>query len=339
MQVVFFNLFLILGIFFSILEIYPENLNLKISLKNGTTNQLGKADSLKIIALSGGMIPIAEFKEKTGSFTIENLNVPDNSPILIQASYKNTNYNKIVPPVASFREKVQEILIYETTDSTQKIDSKSLIQIIRDQNEIRIFKVYLILNKTNPPMSYWNQSKPFQVYIPEEANDIQGSLTQGDSKMPIPLSLPKKEQGRILDRAILPGSSELQISYTLPAENLKDIQFVDKILPGEIDQERILFYKPPSMNVEIQNAKESIPIEEGIPSGVGAYSVKYSENGIIVSVSGGTPVINQQKSEQRKIVNGYYFNTWYKSLFGILGLLSFLFTIYLFYIKSKMKSS
>ena len=107
---IFISLFLL---FFSYLP--AEEINLKISLKNGTTGGIGKADTIKLIALQGGMVPIGEFQNKQGDFVLEKINFPDEAPVLIQVSYKGANYNKMVPPAPMFRTKVQEITVYEVT--------------------------------------------------------------------------------------------------------------------------------------------------------------------------------------------------------------------------------
>ena len=136
---IFISLFLL---FFSYLP--AEEINLKISLKNGTTGGIGKADTIKLIALQGGMVPIGEFQNKQGDFVLEKINFPDEAPVLIQVSYKGANYNKMVPPAPMFRTKLQEIIVYEVTSEFKGIDIKSLMQIIREENSIRVYKIFLI---------------------------------------------------------------------------------------------------------------------------------------------------------------------------------------------------
>ena len=135
----------------SLSYLQAEEIELKISLKNGTTGGIGKADTIKLIALQGGMTPIGEFQNKQGDFTLEKINFPDQTPVLIQVSYKGANYNKMVPPTPVFRSKVQEITVYELTSELKDIEVRSLMQIIREENLLRVYKIFLIENKTNPP--------------------------------------------------------------------------------------------------------------------------------------------------------------------------------------------
>lgn len=92
-----------------------EELDLKIRIKNGTTGKEGNIESLKVIALQQGMIPIKEIGPSNGSFVIPKLSVPDQTPILLQAKYEGVNYNKMVPPVPVLRSGIQEIVVYEKT--------------------------------------------------------------------------------------------------------------------------------------------------------------------------------------------------------------------------------
>ena len=101
-----------------------EELNLKISLKNGTSGGVGRADTIKLIALQGGMVPIGEFQNKQGDFVLEKINVPDEAPLLIQVNYKGANYNKMVPPKLPCLEQKQEITVYESTSEFKNIDVK-----------------------------------------------------------------------------------------------------------------------------------------------------------------------------------------------------------------------
>ncbi|MCB1177413.1 MAG: hypothetical protein KDK36_07535, partial [Leptospiraceae bacterium] len=136
----------------TLLGIFPllgEDWTPKISIKNGSTGTVGKADTIKLIALDSGMKPVGEYKEKVGEFTLPKINIPDGAPILIQAIYKGVNYNKMVPPAPQFRSKVQEVIVYEKTNSTKDLEVQSLIQIIRLKNFLNIHKVFLLNNKSN----------------------------------------------------------------------------------------------------------------------------------------------------------------------------------------------
>ncbi len=336
MQDIFFKIILFFLCFFSA---FSEEISLEILIKNGTNGSFAKVEKLKVIALQGGMIPVKEVENVSGNLKLSGINVEASSPILLQATYKNNTYNKMIPPTPEFRKKLQEILVYETTASLKNFDIRSLLQIIREQDSVLFYKIYLIENKTSPALSFYSEENPLKFYIPENAKNLSANLIQGSSKMPIPLQFVEgtNKEEKILKRGILPGISELQISYNLDAKDLGDVNFSDKEFVQVETAPKIIFYKPKKMNVEILNSKESIPIETDIPEGMGAYKVKYSANGVSVKVSGGKPEVKiSEEPNSRKLVNGKYFTTWDKSLLGVIAVMGILFSLsFLFVYKKK----
>ncbi|KXZ26076.1 hypothetical protein AYB33_08755 [Leptospira santarosai] len=305
-----------------------EELELKIRIKNGTTGKEGNIESLRIIALQQGMIPIKEIGPSKGSFIVPKLSVPDQTPILLQAKYEGINYNKMVPPVPVLRSGVQEIVVYEKTKEKSFVRTRSAMQISRGKDFLRVFKIYLISNNTIPPKSFQDEQNPFEIFVPSEAGEIVGQLTQGESRMAIPLQLKDGANGKLLDRAILPGSSELQISYTIPASNLSTVTFKDRMLSEKEEGFRAVFSKPQDMEISFIGASKQEKIQEDVPPDMKAFKVDYSapKYEISISVSGGAPIVDMERVD-RKIENGTWFPTTERSLLGLVAILGFLFTL------------
>lgn len=323
-------------LFFIVSSIQSEEINLKISLKNGTTGGVGQADSIKLIALQGGMVPVGEFTNKSGDFKLEKLNIPDGAPVLIQVNYKGANYNKMVPPAPNFRNKIQEIAVYETTSDLKNIEVKSLLQIVREENLVRIYKIFLIENKSNPPRSYQNKENPLEIFVPKEATEVFGQLTQGDSKMGIPLSLVDGKKGKVLERPILPGASELQITFVIEAKSLASISFSDELNFEDPKSPRIIFFKPKDMNVDLKNAVSKEELKENIPEGLGAIRAIYSPTSPVqISVAGGSAEQEETQTTSRKVRNGSIFTTWDKSLLAVVGFLGLFFTFSFLFVYKK----
>ncbi|MCG6168891.1 hypothetical protein LFX25_13720 [Leptospira sp. FAT2] len=332
----------IITILFSLLliqtSVYSEELELKIRIKNGTTGQEGSIESLRIIALQQGMIPIKEIGPSRGSFVVSKLTVPDQTPILLQAKYGGVNYNKMVPPVPVMRSGVQEIIVYEKTRDKSLVRTRSAMQISRGRDFLRVFKIFLISNNTIPPKSYQDEQNPFEIFVPSEATEIAGQLTQGESRMAIPLSLQDGPNGKLLDRAILPGSSELQISYTIPANNLSTVTFKDRMLAEKEEGYRAVFSKPQDMEVSFIGAAKQERIQEDVPSDMKAFKIGYPSPRyeVSISVSGGNPVADVETERvNRKIENGTWFPTTERSLLGLVAILGFLFTLSFIFIYRK----
>ncbi|TGN02564.1 hypothetical protein [Leptospira yasudae] len=332
----------IITILFSLLliqtSVYSEELELKIRIKNGTTGQEGSIESLRIIALQQGMIPIKEIGPSRGSFVVSKLTVPDQTPILLQAKYTGVNYNKMVPPVPVMRSGVQEIVVYEKTRDKSLVRTRSAMQISRGRDFLRVFKIFLISNNTIPPKSYQDEQNPFEIFVPSEATEVAGQLTQGESRMAIPLSLQDGPNGKLLDRAILPGSSELQISYTIPANNLSTVTFKDRMLAEKEEGYRAVFSKPQDMEVSFIGAAKQEKIQEDVPSDMKAFKIGYPSPRyeVSISVSGGNPVADVETERvNRKIENGTWFPTTERSLLGLVAILGFLFTLSFIFIYRK----
>ncbi|TGL74822.1 hypothetical protein [Leptospira yasudae] len=332
----------IITILFSLLliqtSVYSEELELKIRIKNGTTGQEGSIESLRIIALQQGMIPIKEIGPSRGSFVVSKLTVPDQTPILLQAKYAGVNYNKMVPPVPVMRSGVQEIVVYEKTRDKSLVRTRSAMQISRGRDFLRVFKIFLISNNTIPPKSYQDEQNPFEIFVPSEATEVAGQLTQGESRMAIPLSLQDGANGKLLDRAILPGSSELQISYTIPANNLSTVTFKDRMLAEKEEGYRAVFSKPQDMEVSFIGAAKQERIQEDVPSDMKAFKIGYPSPRyeVSISVSGGNPVADVETERvNRKIENGTWFPTTERSLLGLVAILGFLFTLSFIFIYRK----
>lgn len=305
-----------------------EELELQVILKNGTTGQVGTAEEIKLFALERQMIPlsIGSIGPVQGSFRLPKVSAPDGLPVLLQVTYKGVNYNKIIPPAPMFRTKPQEVIVYDKTTDRSLIKTKSLLQVVRTQDALVVYKVYILSNNIIPPKSFQNDTDPIEIYVPEEATGVSAQLTQG-AGMGIPLPLRKGKNGWVIDRAILPGSSQLFLSYSIPAPDLASVNFKDRLLFENAEEERVVFFKPKDMKVSFLGARSTRPVAEEAPEDVVANIVAYPrpQYEITLSVNGGEPVLEQPADQEREIVNGKIFASADKTIYGVVGVVSLLF--------------
>ncbi len=320
-QIVFFILSLFIGF---LLPLYPGEWTPEVTIINGTTGKQGSVDSLKLIAISTGMQPIGELNGFSGSTKITNINIPEESPILFQAKYKGATYNKMVPPAPIFRSKPVEITVYETITDTSTLDIKSVVQITRESNSLRFLKVYIFNNSINPPRSYVPDNS-FEIFIPESAENIRGQYTQADSKMGIPLALEKGVMGRKFDRAVLPGQSDLMISYDIRANPEEVIKIEDKIL-FEKENSKIFLLNPPEMKVRIEGTSQTDQIIEKGPEGMIGVKLLYLNKSATLEIRGGKP-IEREVAQERRVINGTIFVNWINSTYGVLAIIGILFSL------------
>jgi len=305
---------------------YAEKTSIFGSLKNGTTGGMGKADSIKLLALQSAMLPLAEIGPQTGSFRFPPVEAPEGAPLLVQVTYKGVNYNKMIPPVAKFRSASQEVLVFDTGNNWKDISVKSLMQVMREKAGIRIFKLFLLDNTSSPPRSFQSEDRQIEYFVPKEAKEVFAQVQQPGSKMAIPLGQPEgKNGGKILDRALLPGVSELQISYFIPNE----VEVITEQLLLESESGSYpIFLKPEDMKPEIVSGGTLTRLEKDIPPGLGAYSLIALDPTKIVKLKfvGGKPVPAMTNGSP-EVANGTILTTWDSSLFAVIGLISLLFTL------------
>ncbi len=318
--------------FFIHLPLFSGDWKPEVYIKNGTFNQSGRVDSLKLIAITSGMQPIGELNGFETKIIIDKIDIPDESPILFQAKYKGATYNKMVPPAPNFRNKPIEIIVYETTSNINDIDIRSVVQVNREDDSLRFIKVYIFENSTNPPKSFLPLS-PIEVFVPDSALNTRGQYTQSDSKMGIPLSLEKGNIGRKFDRAILPGQSDLVISYNIQSNPNEITKFEDKIL-FEKENGKVFLLNPPDMKIKAIDLPPPEKITDSGPDGMAGLKLAYNNGSANIEISGGKPLVRETPSE-RRVINGTIFINWINSTYGVLAIIGLLFSLSFLFVYNK----
>ncbi|MDF3820385.1 hypothetical protein P3G55_10765 [Leptospira sp. 96542] len=306
---------------------YAEELTIFGTIKNGTTGGVGKATSIRMLALQGAMLPLGEIGPQSGKFQFPKMNLPEGAPILLQIEYQGVNYNKMIPPVTQFRTSPQEVVVYETGATKAEVAVKSLMQVMREKKGIRVFKLFLIDNHSNPPKSYDSKLNPLEYSVAEGAEDVLAQIQQPGSKMAIPLATPPGSNGgKILDRAILPGVSEMQVSYLVP----NSVETIDESLFIESENGKFpIFVKPMDMELKILSGQSMAKLDKDVPQGLSAYVLEEKSFGTKIKLQtiGGKALPTISNNTNPEIVNGSILTTWDLSLFSVIGFLGLLFTL------------
>lgn len=316
----------ILGIF-ALTEMSAAPTDLKVRLVNGTTGQSGTAELIRVILLKDAMHPIRDVSSVSGRVTLSDLELPEGIPVLLQIFYKGAHYNKMIPPVAEIRSQEQEIVVYEPTSNSSAMVPKSLIQFVRMKEFLQVYKIYILQNTSKPARAY---SAPggLDFYIPLSATNLMGTWTQEGSKMGIPIEFQKKSDTiHSIERSVLPGTTEVQISYQIPWTT-DSLVVQDQILFEEKGRERPIFLRPQDMKVEFSSDGEPMQLKEGIPEGLNAYMVKYSEGSkeTEIRLSGGTPIVPRFANTPRQVVNGNLIPEWDSALVALVGFIALMFS-------------
>lgn len=329
------NSFLFLTLLFLSSASYAEKISIFGTIQNGTTRGLGKADSIRMMALQGAMVPLSEIGPQNGKFRFPEMDLPEGAPILLQVQYQGVNYNKMIPPTTKFRTSPQEVTVFDTGANRKQLSIKSLMQVMREKKGLRVFKLFLIDNVSNPPKSYDPKAGALEYSVAKEATEIMAQLQQPGSKMAIPLGVPEGPNGgRILDRAVLPGSSELQVSYLIP--NTED-SFSEQMLIESENGKYPIFVKPQDMVVETSERTPVVKLEKDVPKGLSAYVLNALEFGTLVEFrfKGGKALPTMANSPNPEIWNGSILTSWDLSLFAVIGFLGLLFTLSFIFVYRK----
>lgn len=334
-----FNRTLIILLNFLLLIISPlfgESWTPELRITNGTTSQPGMVEGVRIISIAESMQPIGEIPGFNGKLKIENINFPETSPILFQAKYKGAIYNKMVPPAPIFRQKPIEIVVYEPNFDLSTLDIKSVIQINREDNYLRFIKVYIFNNRTEPKKSYI-LNPPLEIFVPEDVEELRGQYTQPESQMGIPLALDKGKDGRKFERAILPGQSDLVITYKIPSKKDEITNIEDRIL-FEKEDGKVFLLNPPNMNLRGRDLVSNFLDENG-PDGMKGLKIIYKDKKATLEIVGGNPIAREPENIERKIVNGSIFTNWMNSTYGVLAVLGILFSLSFIFVYKKNNDS
>lgn len=330
-------LFPILILIFLSSASYAEKLSIFGTIQNGTTGGPGKADSIRMLALQGAMVPLADIGVQSGKFRFPEMDLPEGAPILLQIQYQGVNYNKMIPPTTKFRTSPQEVLVYDTGAERKQVTIKSLMQVMREKKGLRVFKLFLIDNLSKPPKSYDSKVSPLEYSVAAEATEILAQIQQPGSKMAIPLGIPEGPNGgRLLDRAILPGVSEMQVSYFIP-NNLDS--FSERMLIESENGKFPIFVKPQDMEIKTGSDTPVTKIDKDVPPGLSAYvlsSLSFGTN-VNFTFSGGKPLPTISNNPNPEIWNGSILTSWDLSLFAVIGFLGFLFTLSFIFVYRKQR--
>ena len=319
--------------------VFSQSFKLKVRIQNDTTQKLSSANKATLILLKNGMQILKEIKNPSSEFSFKDIDVPSNFPVLIQINYKNTNYNKLVPPVPALRSQVQEVLVYDITNSKKNLEIQSLMQITKKEEILEVLKVFLIRNETLPKKTFYNKDKPIEFFIDNKAENINTFIRQPSSNMDIPLPLKNSKNGKSFDRSILPGTTELQVSYQIPfPKNNKNIKIEDKIILGN-EMKRVVFFRPEGLNFKVENVdkKNLEKLNNNIPENTSVVQINYPKNETVHFLIENTSLFFEEKITNirsevvpREVQNGKFFHNTLNSILGLLAGLALLFSLSFF---------
>lgn len=212
------------------------------TVMNGTTNRPVAATDVILLALQGGMQPVATVKtDSSGHFTI-NSDSLGTAPMLLRVPYKGVLYHEPVPPNTP----TVQIEVYEPTNDPHSFAVTTREIVVQPQgSDLAIAEQYIIQNQTHPPVAYYLKDGTFRFKVPQGAQLNQVSAS-GSAGMPVIQGTIDKGNGvEAVDWPFRPGENGVRISYQMPyGSHQATIQ-----APSVYDVQNILLAVPPGMQV------------------------------------------------------------------------------------------
>jgi len=184
---------------------------------NGTTGKPQAGVSVTLLKPgAGGMQQLGSTQsDAAGHFRFDH-DQPGGGPQLLQAHYKDVNYNKLLTP--NVPTSGVDLEIYETTRSAgQTREAQHLMVVEPSTSQIAVNETLIIDNPSKT--TYLNAAEgSMRFYLPPAANGQVRINAQGPGGMPLPQAPQKTDKANLykVDFAIKPGQTEFQLTYVLP---------------------------------------------------------------------------------------------------------------------------
>jgi len=184
---------------------------------NGTTGKPEAGVSVTLLKPgAGGMQQLGSTQsDAAGHFRFDH-DQPGGGPQLLQAHYKDVNYNKLLTP--NIPTSGVDLQIYETTKSAaQTREAQHLMVVEPSTSQIAVNETLIIDNPSKT--TYLNAAEgSMRFYLPPPANGQVRINAQGPGGMPLPQAPQKTDKANVykVDFAIKPGQTEFQLTYVLP---------------------------------------------------------------------------------------------------------------------------
>jgi hypothetical protein len=188
---------------------------LRGKILNGTTGAPGHAERVALVKMESGMDPIATLGQVTGSFLLKNLPISGETQYLLRVTTDGVNYSHPVRFGRSY-EAEAEVTVYSATSEWKDLEvSTARFLFRREQDELRVDKLFAVENKTEPKKTYFRPEGTFQFHLPADLKELISVSASSTGGMPVsqfaePLA---GGAGYIARIAFKPGITRIAIAY------------------------------------------------------------------------------------------------------------------------------
>jgi hypothetical protein len=185
------------------------------TIVNGTTGEPGQAETVTLYDLSAGMEAVAIVEDVGGTFTLEGFEVEGQTPYLLQVSSNDVSYSQTLN-FSTGNETEATVTVYDQTREWKDIDIATARYLLRREHDrLKIDKLFVIENKTEPKKTLYDPEGSFRFYVPEDIMEMRSVSASYSSGMPVPQSASPLSDGSgySTTTALKPGTTDLAVSY------------------------------------------------------------------------------------------------------------------------------
>ena len=260
---------------------------------NGTTGEVGKADKITMFILSMGMREVKSIENVNGKFRIDDFDVIQNVPYLLQTIYNGVVYNSNLKFITNANAKVN-ITVFEKTESEDKISvffPHMVIRLIGD--ELVIDKLFEIRNTKKPGKVFHRNESTFRFYLPDDIKEfIRITASTGPVSTNQTYNKTNEEGVFSISYPVKPGSTQIEISYIIDYSKRK-YTYSEKMIYN-IDELSVIV-SPDNLNIESDKLKIS---SDNVGTNFKVYNVENLKKGSMLNfkISGGDEQIAEGNS-------------------------------------------
>lgn len=193
----------------------PRGGVLRGTIENGTTGGPGQAESVTLYRLSAGMEPVHTAESVLGSFVLEGFEVEGQAPYLLQITSGGVNYNQPINFGRGY-EAEASFTVYDVTQDWQDVTISTARYLVRREHDrLRIDKLFVIDNQTEPKQTLYDPDGTFRFVIPSDVAELRSVSASSESGMPVPQSASPLPDGSgyVTRTAFKPGRTDFSVSY------------------------------------------------------------------------------------------------------------------------------
>lgn len=289
---------------------------------NGTTGEPGKADKISLFILSMGMREVKSIENATGNFRIDDFDVVQNIPYLLQTVYKGVTYNSYLRFISDTSTKVN-VTVFEKTESDNQISvffPHMVIRLIGD--ELVMDKLFEIKNTKKPEKVFYRKESTFGFYLPDGMKEmIRIATSTGTVSTNQTYSKTDEKGVYSISYPLKPGKTQVEISYSIDYSE-REYNYFEKMI-YDIDKLSVVV-SPKNVNIKSDKLKIS---DNNAEANFKVYNVENLKKGDILNfeISGVVHIAEKESKDSsagapRKIVSIHVFPNRFK--FFIVAFLS-----------------